>query len=343
VERRTGRMNKKDNSFQALIQKFFLQRMMKQKNASPETIKSYRDTFRLYIQYLNNVHGILPHKIEMIQMEAEYILGFLDNLDKNRSNHPRTINNRLAAIHAFLHFLSFEKPDYSSMIQRSLMIPFRKEEKRQMDFLTKEEIDALLNACHTEQELGRRDKLMILLLYNTGVRVSELIALRRRDVIFDTSNSSAYIHITGKGRKERNVPLWKNTARYVQKYMDGHGIKEEEKLFINYSGEELTRSGVRYRIQCLVDEVKDTIPSLNGKKVTPHTFRHSTALHLLQSGVDISTIAIWLGHESIMTTHKYMEADMEMKRKILEKIAEPSTEGYFYKPNADILSFLASL
>ena len=326
-----------------MIQKFFLQRMINQKKVSLETVKSYRDTFRLYVQYLNNVYKIPPYKIEIEQMEAEFILGFLDNLDKKRQNQPKTINNRLAAIHAFLHFLSFEKPEYSALIQRSLMIPFRKEEKRQMDFLTKEEVDTLLNSCQSDKELGRRDKLMILLLYNTGVRVSELISLRRRDVVFDKSCSSGYIHVIGKGRKERSVPLWKNTTRYVQKYMEDHGIKEEEKIFINYSGEELTRSGVRYRIQCLVDEAKNKLPSLNGKKITPHTFRHSTALHLLQSGVDISTIAIWLGHESIMTTHKYMEADMEMKRKTLEKIAEPSTEGYIYKPNADVLSFLATL
>lgn len=336
-------MNRKDNSFQEMIQKFFLQRMITQKNASPETIKSYRDTFRLYVQYLNEVHNIPPHKIEMHQMEAEYILAFLDILDKQRKNQPKTINNRLAAIHAFLRFLSFEKPEYSSMLQRSLMIPFRKEEKRQMDFLAKEEIDALLNVCRTEQELGRRDKLMILLLYNTGVRVSELVSLKCSDVIFNSSGSSAYIHVIGKGRKERNVPLWKNTAQYVQKYINIQCRKENERLFINYSGEELTRSGVRYRIQCLIDEAKKNTPSLSNKQITPHTFRHSTALHLLQSGVDISTIAIWLGHESIMTTHKYMEADMEMKQKILERISEPSTEGYLYKPNNDILTFLDSL
>ena len=336
-------MTSKGSSFQVMIQKFFLQRMINQRNASPETIKSYRDTFRLYLKYLNEAHNIAPHKIEIKQMEAEYILGFLDSLDKQRKNQPKTVNNRLAAIHTFLRFLSFEKPEYSAVIQRSLMIPFRKEDKKQMDFLTKEEIDALFSVCHTEQELGRRDKLMLLLLYNTGVRVSELLSLKCKDVIFDASCSSAYIHITGKGRKERNVPLWKNTARYVSKHLDINGIKGEEKLFINYSGEELTRSGVRYRIQLLVDEAKKKTPTLNNKKITPHTFRHSTALHLLQSGVDISTIAIWLGHESIMTTHKYMEADLEMKQNILEKISEPATEGYLYKPKDDILAFLNSL
>jgi integrase/recombinase XerD len=329
--------------FQDMLQKFFLERMMKQRNASPETIKSYRDTFRLYIQYLMDKNGVLPSKIQMKHLDAEYILKFLDYLEHERKNHTKTLNNRLAAIHSFLQYLSFEAPEYSSVIRKSLMIPFRKEEKRQLDFLTKAEIEALLNICNTEQELGRRDKLMVLLLYNTGIRVSELISLKRKDVMFDINGTSGYIRIMGKGRKERNIPLWKNTVRYVRQYLNKQASGENDKLFINYAGEELTRSGVRYRIHCLVNEAKSGVPSLNGKNVTPHTFRHSTALSMLQSGIDISTIAIFLGHESIQTTHKYMESDLEMKQKALEKVAEPSSEGFKYKPTADILAFLATL
>lgn len=332
-----------NSTFQDLLQKFFLKRMMNQKNASPETIKSYRDVFRLYIQYLSIVHKCPPHKIGMEHIEAEFILGFLDYLDNERGNQTKTINNRLTAIHAFLHFISFEKPEYSATIQRSLMIPFRKAEKRQMNFLTKEEIDALLNACSMQEALGRRDRMMVLILYNTGVRVSELLSLRCRDVIFDGSGSAAYIHVTGKGRKERNVPLWKTTISYIKKYINEHGLKQEDKLFINYTGDELTRSGVRYRITCLAEKAQKNSPGLKNKNISAHTFRHSTALHLLQSGVDISTIAIWLGHESINTTHKYMEADINMKQRILEKLAEPSNNGYRYRPPDDILSFLDSL
>lgn len=332
-----------NSTFQDLLQKFFLKRMMNQKQASSETIKSYRDTFRIYIEYLSIVHKCPPHKIGVEHIEAEYILGFLEYLDHRRGNQTKTINNRLAAIHAFLHFMSFEKPEYSATLQRSLMIPFRKADKKQMDFLTKEEIDALLDACSMKEALGRRDRMMLLILYNTGIRVSELLSLRCRNVIFDGSGTAGYIHVTGKGRKERSIPLWKITASYIRKYIEEHGLMQDEKLFLNHTGDELTRSGVRYRIDCLAEKAQKTSPGLRDKNISPHTFRHSTALHLLQSGVDISTIAIWLGHESINTTHKYMEADIEMKQKTLEKMTEPSVNGYRYKPSKDILSFLASL
>lgn len=316
---------------------------MNQKQASPETIKSYRDTFRIYIEYLNTIHKCPPYKIRVEHIEAEYILDFLEYLAHKRKNQTKTINSRLAAIHSFLHFMSFEKPEYSAMLQRSLMIPFQKTEKRQIDFLTKEEIDALLDACSIKDVLGRRDRMMVLILYNTGIRVSELLSVKCNDVVFDASGSAGYIHVTGKGRKERSIPLWKTTASYIKKYILENALKEDDKLFMNHAGDVLTRSGVRYRIKCLMEKAQKTVTTLKNKNISPHTFRHSTALHLLQSGIDISTIAIWLGHESINTTHKYMEADIEMKQKTLEKMAEPSVDAYRYRPSKDILSFLASL
>lgn len=331
------------NEFQDLLQKFFLKRMINQKQASPETIKSYRDTFRIYIEYLNIIHKCPPYRIGLEHIEAEYILGFLEYLDHKRGNQTKTINNRLAAIHAFLHFISFEKPEYSASIQRSLMIPFRKAEKRQVSFLTKEEIDTLLCACSVKDALGRRDRMMVLLLHNTGIRVSELVTLKCRDVILDGSEKVGYIHVMGKGRKDRNVPLWKVTIAHIKKHIEEHDLKPADRLFLNRTGNELTRSGIRYRIDCLVKKAVKVIPGLKDKNISPHTFRHSTALHLLQSGVDISTIAIWLGHESINTTHKYMEADLKMKQEVLKKLAEPSVNKYNYKPSKDVLSFLASL
>lgn len=330
------------NEFQTLLQKFFLKRMINQKQASPETVKSYRDTFRIYIEFLNTVHKCPPHRLGLEHTGAEYLLGFLEYLEHKRGNQTKTINNRLAAIHSFLRFISFEKPEYSAIIQRSLIIPFRKTEKRQMNFLTKEEIETLLKTC-AKDVLGRRDKVMVLLLHNTGIRVSELVNLKCRDVILDGSEKTGYIHVKGKGRKDRNVPLWKITISHVKKYIDEHNLKPEDRLFLNRNGDGLTRSGVRYRIDCLVKKAVTVMPDLKDKIISPHTFRHSTALHLLQSGVDISTIAIWLGHENINTTHKYMEADLKMKQRVLEKLAEPSVDGYSYKPSQDILSFLASL
>jgi site-specific recombinase XerD len=332
-----------DNNFQSLIQKFFLQWLITQRNVSPETVKSYRDTFRLFIKYLDDTHKIKPPAVTITCLEAKYILGFLDSLEKVRGNRPKTINARLSAINSFLRFLLFEIPEYSGLLNRSLMIPYRREDRKQMDFLTKEEYLALVDACDTTSSLGHRDQLMLFLLYNTGIRVSELVGLKVHDIIMDARGLPSYIHVCGKGRKERDVPLWKNTAIFLRRFLESNKQAGNAKLFVNRTDEALTRSGVRYRLQCLVKEASKLIPSLNQKTVSPHTFRHTVALNLLQSGVDISTIAIWLGHESILTTHKYMAADMEMKRRTLEKIREPGNNSFQFRPDDTVLAFLDSL
>ena len=336
-------MKQNGMEFPALIQKFFLQWLMTQRNVSPETVKSYRDTFRIFIKYMEKAYKIKPSAITINCLEAEYILGFLDSLEKERGNQPKTINIRLSAINSFLKFLSFEIPEYSGLLCRSLSIPFRKEEKRQMDFLTKEEYQALVDACDLDSMLGRRDKLMLILLYNMGVRVSELIGIRTLDIIADAGGLPAYIHIRGKGRKERDVPLWKSTAAYLHRFMETHETENNAKLFVNRIDGELTRSGVRYRLNCLVKRASQKTPSMNHKTISPHTFRHTVALNLLQSGVDITTIAIWLGHESILTTHKYMVADMEMKKRTLEKVQELDVNSFQFKPDDATLAFLDAL
>lgn len=331
------------NVFQGLLQRFFLKRLIEQKQASPETVKSYRDAFRIYLEYLDAVHRCSPHKVGMEHMEAEYILGFLNYLSSERKNQPATINSRLAAIHAFLRFISFEKPEYSATVQRSLMVPFQKTARRQVDYLTRQEMDALLDVCSVKEALGRRDQMMVLLLYNTGARVSELVSLKHDDIVFDGSGFAGSVRIVGKGRKERTIPLWKTTLSAIRRYSEEHQLQPGDKLFSNFVGGELTRSGVRYRIRRLVEEAQEGMPSLRDKRISPHTFRHSTALHLLQAGVDLSSIAIWLGHENINTTHKYMEADMDMKESILAKLASPSANLSRYKPSRDVLAFLSSL
>ena len=333
----------KNNGVQTLIQKYFLQWLMAQRNVSPETIKSYRDTFRLYLRYIETHCGVTPAKMSIAQFDADHILGFLSYLDKERGNNPRTVNNRLAALHSFVRYMLFELPEYSGLLNRSLMVPFRKTAKRQMEFLTEDEFAALKNACKTDTALGRRDMLMLLLLYNTGVRVSELVGLKLGDIHIDSQNTTAYIRINGKGRKERHVPLWKSTAKYLADYMSDHSCNETGSLFANCLDGNLTRSGIRYRLDCLKQKASEVIPSLAKKNITPHTFRHTTALRMLQSGVDISTIAIWLGHESIITTHKYMEADLEMKRRTLEKMGDPGQLSYHFTPDASIVAFLDSL
>jgi len=276
-------------------------------------------------------------------LEAGYILGFLAFLEKERGNQAKTINVRLAAINSFLRFLSFELPEHGGLLSRSLMIPYRKEEKHVMDFLDKEEFQALVDACDSGSPLGRRDKLMLLLLYNTGIRVSELVGIRNRHIVMDGGGMPSHIHIHGKGRKERDVPLWKGTAAFLRDFMGTNGADGNAKLFSNRAGGELTRSGVRYRLKSLVAKASSSSAGLAQKTVSPHTFRHTVALNLLQSGVDMSTIAIWLGHESILTTHKYMAADMEMKRKTLDKLHEPGGNPYSFRPDDTLLAFLDAL
>jgi site-specific recombinase XerD len=333
----------KNNNIQALIQKYFLTWLMAQRNVSPETVKSYRDTFRLYLRHMESNCGVLPAKMSIAHFDAEHILSFLAHLDKERGNSAKTINNRLAALHSFASYLIFEVPEYSGILSRSLSVPFRKSEKRQMEFLSEEELEALKSACKTDMPLGRRDMLMLLLLYNTGVRVSELLGLKISDVRLGSQNDAAYIHVHGKGRKERQVPLWKSTSKYLAGYMGDSVRGEASHLFSNNVSGDLTRSGVRYRLKCLQERAVQFCPSLAKKTVTPHTFRHTTALRMLQAGVDISTIAIWLGHESIATTHKYMEADLEMKRRTLEKIGEPGNCAYHFTPDESVMAFLDSL
>jgi site-specific recombinase XerD len=292
---------------------------------------------------MNEAHKIKPSAITIEHLSAEYILGFLESLEKERKNQPKTINNRLSAINSFLKFLSFEIPEYSGLLSRSIMIPFKKEEKRTMDFLTAEEYRALENACSMDSWQGHRNKLMLLLLYNLGVRVSELLAIKAYDIVFDVNGNPSYARIHGKGRKERDVPLWKSTASFLRKYMSEYAVSDNDDLFLNCRDEPFTRSGVRYSLDRLVKKAAESVSTIKRKKITPHTFRHTVALNLLQSGVDISTIAIWLGHESILTTHKYMEADLEMKRRTLEKLQEPGEFAFRFKPDDAVLAFLDSL
>ena len=209
----------KNNDIQTLIQKFFLQRLMNQRNVSPETIKSYRDTFRIYLRYIETSRGVPPAKMSIAQFDADHILGFLSHLDKERGNSSKTINNRLAALHSFAKYLIFELPEYSGLLGRSLNVPYRKSEKRQMEFLTEDEFAALKNACETDTALGHRDMLMLLMLYNTGVRVSELVRLRLSDIHIDGQNIAAYSLIDSQSAKtvaaseERGIDGGKKSKR----------------------------------------------------------------------------------------------------------------------------------
>lgn len=341
---RTEAVLMKNNDFQRLLQSFFLEWMMNQKKLSPSTIHAYRDTFRILLIYLRDEMGIKADTININTINAETIVGFLNYLVNVRKNKLRTVNNRLAAIKSFMEYVSYESPEYLEVIRKVKSIPFRKVEKKEVSYLTKEEMDSLLNICDSESSQGKRDYLMLLLLYNSGMRVSELISTRGKDIFF-SANGKCYLRIMGKGRKERTVPLWESTSKCLTNYMYENEIHDNDYLLSGRNVSHLTRSGVRYRIDRIVSKAYNTCPSLKTKSVSPHVFRHSTAMSLLQAGVDTSTIAIWLGHESIETTHKYMVADLKLKEDALNKLYEPNSSEMTvrYQINDDILNFLNKL
>ncbi|HBP65950.1 MAG TPA: integrase [Desulfosporosinus sp.] len=282
--------------------------------------------------------------MNMEEMNADTVIGFLNYLENNRKNKCRTVNHRLAAIKAFMEYVSYESPEYLEIVRKVKWIPFRNVEKKDVCYLTREEMDSLLDACETATPQGRRDYLMLLLLYNSGMRVSEMISIKGKDALI-TGNGLCHLRIMGKGRKERTVPLWLTTTKCLVGYMHENGIQRDDYLLSGRNVEHLTRSGVRYRIDSIVKRVSTHCQSLQNKSVSPHVFRHSTAMSLLQSGIDISTIAIWLGHESIETTHKYMVADIKLKENALKKLHEPESShaNQRYHATDDILQFLNSL
>ena len=317
---------------------------MNQQKASSCTVQTYKDTFRILLKYMHEECGIKADSINMEAINADVVIGFLNYLENNRKNKCKTVNNRLAAIKAFMEYVSYECPEYLEIVRKVKAIPFRNVEKKEICYLTKEEMDSLLNACETSTPNGSRDYLMLLLLYNSGMRVSEMISLQGRDAIF-SSNGQCHLRIMGKGRKERTVPLWQTTTKCLVQYMNENGIQSNDYLLSGRNVNHLTRSGVRYRIDCIVKKASNENTSLKNKSISPHVFRHSTAMSLLQSGIDISTIAIWLGHESIETTHQYMVADIKLKENALKKLHEPKSNNtdHRYRASDGILQFLNSL
>lgn len=336
-------MKSETPSLQTLIQNYFLQRLMQQRKVSYQTVISYKDTFRIYLQYLKDSYGLAATEVDIRYFDLSYLQDFCKYLEEKRNNKAATVNNRIAAIKSFMHYVSEVEPEYCAISKRALMLPAQKQEQPVMNFITKEEFNSLIEVCKTNTFIGARDKLMLMIMYNTGTRVSELLGIKSTDIHNADSVSHASILIHGKGRKQREVPLWKSTTQYINKYLADYPPGITGDIFINKNGNKLTRSGVRTRINKLVSLASMQNPSLKEKNISPHTFRHSVAMNLLTSGVDISTIAIWLGHSSIDTTHKYMVADLEIKRKAMEKAGTAGNSSYKYKPSADIISFLNSL
>lgn len=332
------------HTFSELLQNFFLSYLIGQRKRSSNTVASYSDTYRLYLEFLLKEHGIKAEDVEMQHLQLSYIAEFKKYLEDKRCCCPNTINQRLSAIKSFLRYAAIEAPEYNDFIRKAMTSPKMESDKPVITFITKDEYESMLSACDENTQLGKRDGLILMILYNTGCRVSELTGLKINDIRdLNNKQKTVYLCFYGKGRKERQTPVWKSTAKYLRGYISECGLQSDDYLLKGIRGERLTRSGVSQRIRVIVSRASDFCPSLKEKNISPHVFRHSTALNLLQSGVDISTVAIWLGHESIETTHKYMSADLDLKRKAMEKMGTGTGKSYHYKPSPDILEFLKSL
>lgn len=326
--------------FAILIQNYFCQYLINQKRVSDRTVQCYRDTFCLLFKFIETKTGKDATQLSLEDLNADLILKFLNHLESIRHNSIASRNIRLAAIRSFLNYASYQDPDALQTIQRVLAIPMKRHDRKLIGFLTKDEIDAILNSIDTSTWSGQRDHALLATLYNTGARVSEIISIKRSDIEL---NDYTTILLHGKGRKERSVPLWKSTSVLLKKWVKEINEDAQTPLFPNHFGNKITRAGIENRINVCVENAARTCDSLVGKKISPHVIRHTTAMHLLQSGIDLSVIALWLGHENINTTHKYMESDLQMKEKILNAIEDPKHKIKNKKLPDNLITFLRSL
>ena len=327
-------------SFAALVQQFFTDYLLAQRAMSPNTVASYRDAMLLFLDFAHERLGKLPTELRLADLEPDLILAFLDDLEQRRNNSVRSRNLRLTALRAFLKFAG--RRDVASLlsVEQALGVPMKRFERPMLGFLSREEMLAVIGqpgATWTSQ----RDHLLLTMLYNTGARVSEIIAVRVADVVLEPS---ACVHLHGKGRKQRVVPLWKSTLQEVRAWLRCNpALAADAPLLPNRDGRAMTRQNVNQRFAIAVTRATPTHPSLARRHVSPHTIRHSTAMHMLQSGVAFSVIALWMGHESATTTHRYVEADLTMKEQALARLEEPDATLPRYRPPDALRAFLEAL
>jgi integrase/recombinase XerD len=326
--------------FPALLQAFFTTRLMSQRKVSPHTIASYRDTFRLLLQFAQKRLRKPPAQLKLEDLDASLIGGFLENLERGRGNGARSRNLRLTAVRSFFRYAVLEVPEHAGVIQRVLAIPNQRQHRTLVSFLNRAEIDALLAAPNQKTWLGRRDHAFLLTAVQTGLRLSEMTALRHGDVSLGTG---AHVHCQGKGRKERCTPLTKSTVSVLKAWIREQGKEDSKILFPSTRGVRLSAPGVQHMVARHVAKARESCPTLAKKRVSPHVLRHAAAMELLQAGVDRAVIALWLGHESVETTQIYLEADLALKEQVLAKTKPIKGKAGRYRPDDDLLSFLKGL
>lgn len=326
-----------------LLQAFFTDRLVTQRHASGNTVAAYRDTFRLLLTYVQDETGKTPAALDIGDLDAVRVGGFLTYLEQVRGNSARTRNARLAAIHSLFHYAALRHPEHADTIARVLAIPSARIQRNLVTWLTDTEAAALLDACDQTTRTGRRDHAMFALAIQTGLRISELTGLTIADIHTATG---AHVHCIGKGRKERATPLLPETIAVMNTWIaERAATATTDPLFTTTTGRALSRDAIEARLRTTMARAAESCPSLTGKNVTAHTLRHTAAMRLLHAGVDATVIALWLGHEQVSTTSIYIHADMTIKQQAIAKTTPPATaeSQARYRPDDTLMAFLDRL
>ncbi|NEX23692.1 site-specific integrase [Thiorhodococcus mannitoliphagus] len=327
-------------SFPTLVQLFFTDYVLRQRALSPNTIAAYRDAMLLFLDFAEQRLGKAASSLQLSDFTPELILAFLDDLEQQRHNCARSRNLRLMALRAFLKFAARRDLTALPILEQALGVPSKRSERPMLGFLTHEEMLAVIGEPGSTWT-AQRDHLLWGLLYNTGARVSEMIGVRVADVVME---ASPYVHLHGKGRKQRAVPLWRSTVREIRTWLQHNpALVADAPLLPNRDGHAMTRNNVNQRLKIAVTRAAQVYPSLAERHVSPHCIRHTTAMAMLQSGVAFNVIALWLGHESIATTHRYVEANLAMKEQALARLQEPANPPTRYQPPDELRQFLEAL
>jgi len=330
----------KPPSFASMVQQFFTEYLVAQRAVSPRTVACYRDALMLFLDFASRKLCKAPTSLRLVDIQPDLILAFLDHLEHGRNNAVRSRNLRLTALRAFLKFAGRRDVTSLHVVERALAVPMKRFERRMLGFLTREEMLEVLGQPGSSWS-SQRDHLLLAMLYNTGARVSEIIGVRVIDVVLE---GAACVHLQGKGRKQRSVPLWKTTILEIRAWLRlNPTLRGEAALLPNRDGHAMCRSGVAQRLRLAVVRAAAQQPSILKKQVSPHTLRHTTAMHLLQSGVPFNVIALWLGHESTTTTHRYVEADLAMKQRALARLEAPDTKMRRFRAPDSLMRFLQTL
>lgn len=328
------------SSLPTLVQAFFMDRLMQQRQASPHTIASYRGTFRLLLQFAQQRLGKAPSHLTVPELDTPLLGAFLDHLERERKNSARSRNVRLAAIHSFFRYVALHAPEHSAVAQRVLAMPSKRYSRRPIDFLTQVEVDALLAAPDLTTWSGRRDRALLMLAVQTGLRATELTGLHCADIELSTG---AHVRCEGKGRKARCTPLRKDTVLVLRSWLRERQGLPGEPAFPTTRGTALSHDALQYLLDKHLPTASRQCPSLARKRVTPHVLRHTLAMDLLHNGAGQTVIALWLGHESPETTSIYLHADMQLKERALAATTSKKVSIPRYRPNDHLMDFLKSL